>query len=284
MKFGMNVYVWTTSLSPDFYRIIKVIKDAGYDGVEVPVSPGNPNNYGQIREILDDNGLECTTITNVGIDANPASLIPSVRQKALDQLKWAVDVSADLRSENMVGPFHASYGAFSGRGVSDQELEWSADIMGQLADYAAAQAPKMKLSIEFLNRFEAYVLNTTEESVNFVNRVGRDNFGILYDTHHAHHEENNIQKAIQTGGKSITHVHFSENQRGTLGEGLVDWDASVKALHGIGYDTWIMAEAFSKNVPGLASAGHVWRNTFQSPEQFCNDAISFMRTRWSECK
>jgi D-psicose/D-tagatose/L-ribulose 3-epimerase len=238
MKFGMNVYVWTTSLGPEFYHIFDTIKEAGFQGVEIPVSPGNPNNYQEIRTILDDHELECLTITNVGIDANPASLIPAVRQRALDQLKWAVDISALLRSENMIGPFHAAYGAFSGRGVSEQELAWSADIMQRLSEYAEDRAPKMKLSIEFLNRFEAYILNTTEESAAFVKRVGRPNFGILYDTFHAHHEESNLHDAIVAGGSAITHVHFSENQRGTLGQGLVDWKANIDALRQIGYDGW----------------------------------------------
>jgi D-psicose/D-tagatose/L-ribulose 3-epimerase len=277
MKIGMNIYVWTTSLGPEFYGIIDTIKKAGYDGVEVPVAPGNPNNYAEIRKILDGHGLACTTITNVGIDANPAGLSPTVRQRALDQLKWAVDISATLGSENMVGPYQASYGVFSGRGVSEQELAWSCDIMQRLATYASSQAPKMKLSVEFLNRFEAYFLNTTEESAHFVQSVGRANFGILYDTHHAHHEESDLAAAIRCGGKAITHVHFSESQRGTLGGGLVDWQTTVTTLKEIGYDGWIMAEGFSKDVPGLASAAHVWRNTFQSPNQFCGDAIRFMR-------
>jgi D-psicose/D-tagatose/L-ribulose 3-epimerase len=131
--------------------------------------------------------------------------------------------------------------------------------MRQAALYA--QEVNLTLSIEFLNRFEIYLLNTTAQSKALVDQVAQKNFGILYDTHHAHHEENRIADAItRDGGSSITHVHFSENQRGTLGSGLVDWEGMVKALKAIDYhhsDRWVMAEAFNKDVPGLASAAHL---------------------------
>jgi D-psicose/D-tagatose/L-ribulose 3-epimerase len=158
-------------------------------------------------------------ITNVGAGANPISPDAAIRERSLDQLKWAIEISALLGSENLVGPFFAAYGLFSGSGPTEDELNRSADIMRRASVYAR-EANNLTLSIEFLNRFETYLLNTVEQSVALVEKVNQANFGILYDTHHAHHEENNIRAAICAGGKSITHVHFSENQRGTW---VPDW-------------------------------------------------------------
>jgi D-psicose/D-tagatose/L-ribulose 3-epimerase len=284
MKFGMNLYVWTTNLTPDFFYLFPMLKKLGYEGVEVPVTPDNDNVYDEIKRRLDGEGLACTSITNVGADADPISPDASVRRRALDRLRWAIDISRLLGSENLVGPYFAAYGVFSGTGPTEDELRRSADVMREAALYA--QNADLTLSIEFLNRFEIYLLNTTAQARALVDRVGQPNFGILYDTHHAHHEEDRIADAItQDGGSAITHVHFSENQRGTLGSGLVDWQGTVKALKATNYhrsDRWVMAEAFNKNVPGLAEAAHVWRNCFDSPEQFAQDAIAFLRTVWEK--
>ena len=277
MKLGMNFYLWTTNVSAEFYPLFRKIKAAGYDGVEIPVSPGNDNLYVEIRKQVQDAGLACTTITNVGADANPISPDPAVRQKAVDQLSWAIEISHLLGSENMAGPFFAAYGVFSGHGPTQQELSWSAATMSKVADYAL-KADSLHLSIEFLNRFETYLLNTTGQTADLVRRVNRPNFGILYDTHHAHHEENNITAAIQDAGASINHVHFSENQRGVLGQGLVDFVGTVKALRAIGYDRWVMVEAFNKNVPALAVPAHVWRNTFKSTDEVYLNGIDFLHS------
>jgi len=49
----------------------------------------------------------------------------------------------------------------------------------------------------------------------------------------------------------MVHVHISENDRSTPGEGHVDWDTTFKTLKGIvAYDGWMVVEAF-----GLAPAG-----------------------------
>jgi D-psicose/D-tagatose/L-ribulose 3-epimerase len=84
MKFGMNLYVWTTNLTPAYFHLLPMSKGFGYDGVEVPVTPDNDNVYLEIKRCLDGEGLACTTITNVGADADPISPFATVRQKALD--------------------------------------------------------------------------------------------------------------------------------------------------------------------------------------------------------
>ena len=282
MKFGMNLYVWTTNLSTQFFYLLPYLKGLGYDGVEIPIAVGNDNVYLDIKQELTKEGLACTSITNLGADADPISPDSNVRRKGLDRLRWAIDISALLGSQNLVGPYFAAYGVFSGSGPAQDELMRSADVMRAAAIYA--QGAGLTLSIEFLNRFETYLLNTTAQSKALVDRVGQPNFGILYDTHHAHHEENRLHDAItKDGGAAITHVHFSENQRGTLGSGLVDFQGTVAALKAIGYhqsDRWVMVEAFNKNVPGLAAPAHLWRNCFDSPEQVAEQGIKFLQSVW----
>ena len=55
--------------------------------------------------------------------------------------------------------------------------------------------------------------------------------------------------SVRAGGKRIIHVHISENDRSTPGEGHVHWDESFQTLAEIGYDGWLMIEAFGTALP-----------------------------------
>ena len=53
------------------------------------------------------------------------------------------------------------------------------------------------------------------------------------------------------------------------------------ALKEIGYDGWIVIEAFGDALPDLAAATKIWRRMFESEEQLARDGAAFIRDRWS---
>lgn len=275
MKYGISLYLWTTDLTEEHMHLLPEMSAAGYDGVEVPVGSALSSDYERIRAALDDEGLACSTISNVGPDKDTVSPDPAVRRRALDEIKFAVEASHTLGSDVLVGPYQAAYAHFTGSGPTDEELEWSAEVLREASTFADPAG--VRLAVEFLNRHEGYLLNTLEQSADLARKVDHPSFGVLYDTHHAHAEEADVGAAIRGDAEHIYHVHFSENNRGSLGTGLVDWRTTVAALKEVGYDRWVVAEAFAADVPGLSSAAHVWRNTFPSKDEFARGAIGFMR-------
>lgn len=275
MRFGICLYLWTTDLTDEHLHLIGDLKRLGYDGVEVPLSSGNASDYRRIRQVLDDEGMACTTIINVGADRDTVSEDRAVRQAALDELAFGIETSALLGSDVMAGPYQCAYAHFTGAGPTEAELERSADVLRRAAELA--EPAGVRLAAEFLNRHESYLINTMGAGADLARRVGHPAFGILYDTHHAHAEEDDVGAAIRDHAEHIHHVQFSENNRGLLGRGQVDWAATVKALKDVNYDGWVSAEAFAADVPGLSSAAHVWRDTFDTKDGFARGAIAFMR-------
>ena len=85
---------------------------------------------------------------------------------------------------------------------------------------------------------------------------------MMYDTFHAHIEEADPRAALNPCADVLVHFHASENHRGTPGSGQVDWDTTFAALAEIGYDGWVVIEAFGDSLPELAAATKVWRRTF----------------------
>jgi D-psicose/D-tagatose/L-ribulose 3-epimerase len=101
----------------------------------------------------------------------------------------------------------------------------------------------------------------------------------MYDTFHAHIEEKDPREALLACADVLVHFHASENDRGTPGSGQVDWDGTFAALTEIGYDGWVVVEAFGDALPELAAATKVWRRTFETEEQLARDAAGFLRDR-----
>lgn len=278
MKTGMNLLLWTAHVTAEHYPILADIKKTGFDGVEIPIFDGTPAHYAGVKKELDHQGLECTTVTVVGPEHNPISPDASIRQAALDRLKWAIDCNHALGAWNMVGPFHSALGVFSGTPPTEDERKRAADVLRAAAEYAA-QA-KVQLCVEYLNRFECYFLTTAADAVALVNRVNHPNFKTMYDTFHAHIEEKSQAAPIYQTAPVLGHVHISENDRGTPGTGQVNWAEAFSTLKKVGYDGWMVIEAFGRALPDLAAATKVWRDLFPNPQQVYQHGYQWIQSHW----
>ncbi len=162
------------------------IKAAGYDGVEIPTFGGDPAHYAWLRGKLADEGLLATA---VGLMPGEAySLIsddPAARRAGAGHLEWLLECADALGAEVLCGPFHQALGVFTGRGPTEEELGRLVEAHQVMAD----KAPELTLAIEMLNRFECYVLTSNAQAAEHVAKVGRPNFGYLYDTFHSNIEE-----------------------------------------------------------------------------------------------
>jgi D-psicose/D-tagatose/L-ribulose 3-epimerase len=50
-------------------------------------------------------------------------------------------------------------------------------------------------------------------------------------------------------------------------------------LKEVGYDGWMVIEAFGRALPDLAAATKVWRDLFPSPEDVYTKGLAFMKAR-----
>src|SRR5690606_13730975 len=103
---------------------------------------------------------------------------------------------------------------------------------------------------------------------------------MMYDTFHANIEEKSPASAIRSCADQLVHVHISENDRSTPGEGGVNWDANFAALKEVAYDGWLVIEAFGPALPDLAAATRIWRRMFPSEEHLATEGLNFMKSRW----
>jgi D-psicose/D-tagatose/L-ribulose 3-epimerase len=280
MLLGFNMLLWSTHVTEEHFPIFADIKRAGYDGVELPLFEGSPEHFRKVGQAIRDNGLRATAVT-VMPDAEHDCMSDdaTVREGALKHISWAIDCLAAAGGEVLCGPFHQPLGIFSGKPPTANERTNVVNVHKHAAAYAARH--NIKLSIEPLNRFECYVLNTVEDGAEVVRQVGAPNYGLLYDTFHANIEEKDPVGVIAPNLRYINHVHFSENDRGTPGKGHVPWAPTIKALKRGGYDGWCTIEAFGRALPALAAATRVWRDFFPMREEVYQFGGKFLREQWA---
>src|SRR5208282_3997913 len=111
---GMNLLLWTDTLNETVLPVLDEVKKIGYDAVEIPIFELDVEKYAQWGKRLDDAGLDRTGVTIRGVDDNPMSADPQVRQKGVVNNKLAVDCAAAAGCETLAGPYHSALGYFSG--------------------------------------------------------------------------------------------------------------------------------------------------------------------------
>ena len=273
-KIGFNVLAWSAVVSDELFPIVERLKKIGYDGVECFIGSTDNAAYHRFGNFALNMGLETTAVFVLGKEENPVNASAAVRAKALQRLKWAIDRAHDMKAKIICGPFHSAHAVFDQHPPTDQEYAWSAEVMHAAGEYAA-QA-EILLALEAVNRFECYLCNTMEQLTRLVNEAAHPNVKAMYDTHHANIEEKKIVEAINTVAGVLAHVHISENDRGTPGDGHVHWDETFSALAANRYKNWLTIEAFSRNDPDFANAINVWRE-YSNPWDITEKGYEFIR-------
>jgi D-psicose/D-tagatose/L-ribulose 3-epimerase len=276
MKLGMNMLLWSTDVSGSEYdETFAMLKDAGFDGVEIPIFDREVDKYAELAARLDDIGLERIAVSARGPDDSPISADPAIRAEAVAATRANLDSAKALGATIICGPLGAPLAVFSDAKPTAEEKDRAVAYLKEIAPYA--EDAGVTVALEYLNRFEMYLTNTAADLAELVRRVDHPRIRMMYDTFHAHIEEKDPAQAIRDCADVLVHVHLSENDRSTPGAGQVAWDETFAALREIGYDGWVAIEAFSDALPELAGATKIWRRMFESPEQLARDGAAFIR-------
>jgi D-psicose/D-tagatose/L-ribulose 3-epimerase len=274
VKIGFNTLVWSAVVSDELFPVVDRLKEIGYDGVECLIGSPDEKAYRRFGDHTRSIGLETTSVFVVGKDENPVDPSSAIRSKALDRIKWGIDRAHDMGSVILCGPFHSAHGVFSKQPPQEDEYNWCAEVLHKAGDHAAQAG--ITLALEALNRFECYLCNTMEQMHKLLSKTAHANVRSMYDTHHANIEEKKCADAIMKIAPMLAHVHISENDRGTPGDGHVPWDETFAALSSIHFNGWLTIEAFSRNDPDFANAINVWRE-YSAPWDIATKGLAFIQ-------
>jgi D-psicose/D-tagatose/L-ribulose 3-epimerase len=265
MKIGVSAFAWTSEFSESYYSVLPELRENGIRALEIPMFEPRKIAASPLRRALEENDLECTVCAILPAGVNPISSDASVRALSFHHLVECVEKAAELNAKLLGGPLFAPIGYLPGHRPNQDEWSWAVEAFQKLGD--ALKTNNVTLSIEPVNRSETFFLRTAMEAKAFCDAIHDPRIGVTVDTFHANIEEKNIVEAILSLGASLKHVHMSENDRGLLGSGHIDFPGIVQALKKTKYDGYLMIEGFGYSKDAPNAPGWLLADPKVSPEE-----------------
>jgi len=246
MKKSIVVSIQPTNFSAlafkeDFEESIKKVADLGFDGAELAVRNPKDLKIDDVTNIIKENNLEVPAIGTgqaygeEGLSfSDPDGII---RRMAVERIKDQIVFASHFNAQVIIGLIRGNIE----EGVNRAEVEeWTIDCLRKCTEFAKEY--NGRLTLEPVNRYESNFINTLNEGVEFIKRVGVSNLGLLADTFHMNIEEVSIYGSIIQAKDFITHVHFADSNRWAPGCGHLDFAKIVQTLKKINYQGYISAE------------------------------------------
>ena len=268
----MNLLVYGPEMNQHVLSELAFIAQTGYQGVEIPIFETDFYKWPAWKVEADRLGLSIFACGIAGPEQNLISPDPKVRAAGLAYIKAATDVAAQLGSPYLSGPIHSALGVFTGQAATEQEISWAVEGMREAADHAATK--NITICLEYLNRFESYLVSCAEELYSLVKRIDHPNVRIMFDTFHAHIEEKNTSDAMKQIADLTPHVQISESTRGILAEGQVYIPEFLNTLSDLNYEGWIVVESFGTKLP----AAHIWRKMFTNERELIEKSYRYLQS------
>ena len=279
ITYGVHALVWTGGWSPqEARRAVAATAAAGYDLIEL--APIDPEGFdaAMTARLLAEHGLRASASLGLDESTDVSSEDADVVARGRRRLRQALDVVRDTGGSVLCGVIYSKLGRYAGP-PTERGLENSREAIAWLADEAAASG--ITLGLEFCNRYETNVVNTVQQTLDYIALVDRPNVVAHLDTYHMNIEERSFADAVRAAAAAgrLGYVHVGESHRGALGTGSVPWEEFFAALREVGYAGTVTFESFSSAVvhPTLSSSLAIWRDLWTDGDALARDALAFVK-------
>ena len=282
MRFGLNTFLVSSGFTDTDLPLISTFEKYGAQLVELAIVEPTSVSVPKLKAALAASSLEEAVICGAfgsGRDLRGSS---SEVANAIQYVSELIEMAHTLGAKIVCGPMYSRTGRSGAHSSEERESQLEQIALGLQELCRKAEAAGIILALEPLNRFETDCINTMEQAVEIIDRVGSDALKIHIDTFHMNIEEADSGAAIRKYAEHIGHVHASASHRGLLGNDQVDWIGVLGALHDVGYEGDIVIESFSEDNQVIAKAASIWRPLYNSPEQLAVEGLQFLKKNWQQ--
>lgn len=215
--------------------------EMGFDAVEIHIRNPGELEVNAIEDAAGRLGLGIAAIgTGLENTLNGLSLTlpdPETRRQASERYHEHIDLASRFGATVFVGLCRGSAPMENERSAYLDRL--TAELI-PLAEYAERR--NVTLSLEPIVRSMTNLLNTTRETLAYLDQPGLETVRLLMDTYHMYYEDENISDAFRMSSGRIEHIHISDSDRKFPGSGRVDFAAVGECLVEMGYDKVVSLE------------------------------------------
>ncbi len=238
MRFSANVSILFKEV-PFLDRFGRA-RDAGFSAVEF-WWPSDVD-LGEVEKAIKDTGLEVALFNFDAGDmaAGDRGLAgdPDREQQFRENVPVAVNLARSLGCTRM--------NALVGHDIPGMDRGEQFALARENVRFAAEKAAAgVTVMVEALNTFEngPYLLYTTEQAVEFVKSVGRENVRVQHDFYHMQRMEGNLVANLREHIGMIGHVQIADSPaRGEPGTGEIRYPFVLGELERLGYDGYVGLE------------------------------------------
>src|SRR5919112_931395 len=237
MRFSVNVSILFKEV-PFLDRFGRT-SEAGFSAVEFwwP-SAEDP---GEIERAVKDAGLE-VALFNFDAGDMPAgdrglAGDPGREQQFRENVPMALELARSLGCRRM--------NVLVGHEIPGMDRDEQLALARENVRFAADDAAGVTVVVEAVNTYEngPYLLYTTEQAVEFVREVGRENVRVQHDFYHMQRMEGNLVATLREHIGSIGHVQIADAPgRGEPGTGEIHYPYVLGELERLGYDGYVGLE------------------------------------------
>lgn len=254
----LSIAIADTDALPSAFVVYRGFKECipkaaklGFDGVELALKRADEIDTKQLQKLLDENNIEVSCISTGQVYADGGLMLThediKKREQVLNIFKEFIDLAEDFGQIVNIGRVRGQIGT---RRKSDVENIFIGAAQ-ELCDYALPK--NVTLILEPVNRYEIDFINTVEEGVSLMKKVGMPNMMLMPDVFHMNIEDTTIGPELAKNIDYIKYIHFADSNRLAPGQGHTDFREIFNDLLLAGYDGWISAEILPKPNPDIAA-------------------------------
>lgn len=246
MKLSVTMALTADEMAPivlrgDYIENIKKASAMGYDSVEIHVNDPKTLDVEQILKACREYNIDVSTLgTGMGYVIDRLSFTSpdeDIREKAVERILDHIDVAEKMGAKVIIGSMK---GTIPDRSECKKYQEYAIECTKKCLE--KAEAKKVTLLIEAINRYETNFINTAEEGLEFISKLNSEYIKIHLDTFHMNIEEDDMTKSIIMEGKHLGHMHFADSNRCYPGKGHINFEEIITALKEIDYNGAIAFE------------------------------------------
>lgn len=249
-RFGATVALNAPGNSPfpicttDLYQATPQLAALGFDTIEYHIrDPKNEIDPVKLKQCAADNGLDVSSLgTGMAYGAEGLSLTSpdaSIRRKAVQRLKDHVDAAAILDAYVVIGSMRGKISPGQQREEADALM---VEGMKELAAYA--EKKNVIFVIEAIDRFETNYIQTAEDTLALIDRIGSNRVAVHLDSFHMNIEERSWDAPIRMCADKLKHFHLADNMRNYPGYGHIPFEIILRTLQEINYQDSITLEHY----------------------------------------
>jgi D-psicose/D-tagatose/L-ribulose 3-epimerase len=274
MKIGVSAFAWTSVFAERHLNLLPTLRNAGVQALEIPMFEPFRLPARAIRRSFEDHAIAPTVCAILPAGINPISADASTRKRSQEHLRTCIEVAAEIGAHLLGGPLFAPIGYLPGHRPTRDEWTWAVEAFQQLGDLLDSN--EITLCIEPVNRSETFFLRTAAEARALCEAIDHPRVGVTIDTFHANIEEKDVAQSVRILGTHLKHLHLSENDRGPLGSGHIDFPSILEAASESGYSGYLMIEGFGFSAEETESPGVLWADRSVSPEALAFQGVEYL--------